>query len=357
MLPISGQDMQTALPQSASKCDCPMHDDAPQPHPGVNLATFMHSVKTQENDVKFSHQLLCNPKIWTLLKAVQNGFLKGCPNLSKESIMKYLNPSPATAKGHMKRPRHRIKSNRPKPNALVPLPLPLVLPPVWLPLPNDFMPPDIPSPNVIGSDCNESIANVFCFGTFANKHSGIVCSNLTGNFPFVSFNGSICFFVLYHYEANAIMAMPITSLDNLSIFHAYKENFEQLVQKDFKPKLNVIDNQATKHIKKFLTTEECKLQLVEPHNHPVNAAEQVIQMFKDVFFSALATTDHDFPLQLWDRLMPQVVNTLNILHVLRINPTKLAYKVLYRLYDWNRYPFALLGCKADVYKDRDTRGL
>jgi hypothetical protein len=44
--PINGQDMQTTLPGYAHECDCPMHDDAPQLHPGVNLATSTHSVKT-----------------------------------------------------------------------------------------------------------------------------------------------------------------------------------------------------------------------------------------------------------------------------------------------------------------------
>jgi hypothetical protein len=41
-----------------------------------------------------------------------------------------------------------------------------------------------------------------------------------------------------------------------------------------------MDNQAMKHIKKNLTEEECKLQLVEPHNHRKNAAEHAIQTFK-----------------------------------------------------------------------------
>jgi hypothetical protein len=82
--------------------------------PGTTLATFTHSMKTQANAVKFAHQSLCNPKISTLLKAVRRGFLKECPNLSERLILKYLNPSTATAKGHMKRPRHSIRSTRPK---------------------------------------------------------------------------------------------------------------------------------------------------------------------------------------------------------------------------------------------------
>jgi hypothetical protein len=78
------------------------------------VATFTHSIKTRVNAVKFTHQSLCNPKILTLLKAVRRGFLKGCPNISKKLILKYLNPSPATAKGHMMRPRHGIRSTTPK---------------------------------------------------------------------------------------------------------------------------------------------------------------------------------------------------------------------------------------------------
>jgi hypothetical protein len=75
-----------------------------------------------------------------------------------------------------------------------------------------------------------------------------------------------------------------------------------LAAKGIKPKLNVMDNQATKHIKKILNKNDCKLQLIELHNHRVNAAERAIQTFKDAFIMALTTTDSNFPLQLWDRL-------------------------------------------------------
>jgi hypothetical protein len=126
---------------------------------------------------------------------------------------------------------------------------------------------------------------------------------------------------MYHYEANAILAMPIAGLDYCSIFNAFKANFDKLAQKGFKPQLNVTDNQATKHFKTFLTEEECKLQLVEPRNHQVNAAERAIQTIKDAFILALATTDHDFSLQLWDKLMPQVINTLNMMRASRIDPS------------------------------------
>ncbi len=75
---------------------------------------------------------------------------------------------------------------------------------------------------------------------------------------------------------------------------------------DDTPKVNVMDNQATKAIKEYLVMQQCKLQLVEPHNHQGNVAEREIKTFKNRFIGALGTTDSEFPVQLWDKLAPQV---------------------------------------------------
>ena len=187
--------------------------------------------------------------------------------MSESLILRYLNPSPATSKGHMKRPRQGIQSTRPKirrtdainsPPSPVAQPLPPVLPLFDQgPVQRRTQPT---SPHVIVDDDDDtSGANIFCFGAFADRTSGIVYHDLTGSFPFMSYDGSVCFFVLYHYESNAILANPIAGLDDVSIFEAYKTYFEELKAKGYKPKLNVMDNQATKHIKKYLTEQECKL--------------------------------------------------------------------------------------------------
>ena len=74
---------------------------------------------------------------------------------------------------------------------------------------------------------------------------------------------------------------------------------------------------------------------MEPHNHRVNAAERAIQMFKDAFIVALATTDSNFPLQLGDKITPQVQDTLNMMHASRVDPTISAYEALNGPYNWN----------------------
>ena len=88
-----------------------------------------------------------------------------------------------------------------------------------------------------------------------------------------------------------------------------------------------MDNQCTKQVKIILTDKYCELMLIEPHNH-LNPAKCAIQTFKDHFISALATTNSEFPLQLWDTLTSQVETTLNLMRASCINPNISTYKAI-----------------------------
>ena len=56
--------------------------------------------------------------------------------------------------------------------------------------------PSAPANLIADDESTASIANVFAYGAFADKHSGVVYHDLTGSFPFMSLDGSVCFFVL-----------------------------------------------------------------------------------------------------------------------------------------------------------------
>jgi hypothetical protein len=86
-----------------------------------------------------------------------------------------------------------------------------------------------------------------------------------------------------------ILALPIANLEDTTIVEGYKKQFEFLASKGQKIKLNFMDNQASRQIKRFLTQNECGHLLVESHNHHVNTSKRAIQTFKDHFVSALAT--------------------------------------------------------------------
>jgi hypothetical protein len=88
------------------------------PPPSNQVSFFTHTICTKANSIKFAHQSLCSPRISTLLKAIRRGFLKGCRNLTAKGVTRYLNPSPATAKGHMKWPYQGNRSTIPRPPRL-----------------------------------------------------------------------------------------------------------------------------------------------------------------------------------------------------------------------------------------------
>jgi hypothetical protein len=67
-------------------------------------------------------------------------------------------------------------------------------------------------------------------------------------------------------------------------------------------------------------------ELVPPGCHRRNAAEVAIRNFKAHFLGILAGTAEDFPLQLWDKLLPQAEITVNLLRQSNATPTIQAYK-------------------------------
>jgi hypothetical protein len=167
--------------------------------PLPELVLFLYPRTTKANAVKFMHQSFCNPPITSLIKAINAGFLRSAPHLNAKSIQKYLMPSPVTSKGHMKWPRKGLQSTTPKPTRPF-LPRPPCAPSFHQPVMPGLIPDDDhkdnsnePHPTFIDDINNESIANVFCFGAFANKNTGVVYNDCTGNFPFMLLNGNICF--------------------------------------------------------------------------------------------------------------------------------------------------------------------
>ena len=96
-------------------------------------------------------------------------------------------------------------------------------------------------------------------------------------------------------------------------------------------------------------------QLTPAGMHRRNAAEKAVQVFKNHFISGLCTTDPVFPLNLWDKLVPQAEITLNLLRPSRINPILSAYSQLHGNYDFNRTPMAPPGLRVLTHDLPDNR--
>jgi hypothetical protein len=65
--------------------------------------------------------------------------------------------------------------------------------------------------------------------------------------------------------------------------------------------------------------------------------------------------DPDFPLHLWDRLLPQAEMTLNLLRKSRQHPQLYAAAHYHGMVDNNKSAFAPLGCKLIAHEKPSQR--
>ena len=96
--------------------------------------------------------------------------------------------------------------------------------------------------------------------------------------------------------------------------------------------------------------EHVEFQLVPPGVHQHNAAERAICTFKNHCIAGLCSVDKNFPLHLWDRLLPQAILTLNLLRGSPINPKLLAHSQLFGAFDYNKTPLAPPGICVLVHE-------
>ena len=236
--------------------------------------------------------------------------------MKSKLVQKHLPKSPATSKGHMKRPRAGIRSTRPKRSKYKATESPIH--------PNAQRTTPETVPIIVPHESHE-LSNVFCFAALADKQKGTFYTDATGALPAVSLDGNQYYFIAYDYDTNYIFAIPIKDVKDATLVAACEEVFNTLKEKGYKPTLNITDNQAVRPLKEYLKSEECAWQFVEPANHRVNTAERAIQTFKNHFISGLCSTNSEWPLQLWDTLTIQAVITMNLLRTSRMDPSKSAY--------------------------------
>ena len=96
-------------------------------------------------------------------------------------------------------------------------------------------------------------------------------------------------------------------------------------------------------------------QLLPPYLHQQNAAQREIQTFKNHFIARMVSSQKYSPLNVWCRLLPQSIFTLNLLQPSIINPTLSAYAQLHGLFGFNATPFAPPGTKVIVHLNPTIR--
>jgi hypothetical protein len=125
--------------------------------------------------------------------------------------------------------------------------------------------------------------------------------------------------VVYEYNGNYIHSEPMVDCTGPSIIAAYKKAVQYFESRGFKPLLQHLDNEASLALQSCMDEAGIVFQLAPSHCNRRNATEHVIRTFKNHFIAGLCSTTRDFPLNLWEKLLPQWLLTLNLVRRSRIN--------------------------------------
>jgi hypothetical protein len=174
---------------------------------------------------------------------------------------------------------------------------------------------------------------------------GKLYTDLTGRFPVISIKGNWYVMICYSYDCNYVKDVPMKSRFASEWLKAYKHIHQDLTSRGFKTKLQTLDNEASAALKSFFAKNDVEYQLIPTHCHRRNAAERDILTFKEHVVAGLASVEPDYPLHLWDRLLPQAEMTLNLLHKSRQYPQLSAAAHYYGMVDYNKTTFSPPGCK------------
>jgi hypothetical protein len=245
------------------------------------------------------------------------------PGLPEDAIHKHLKLTPATAMGHMNQRRQNIRSTSKTPVE------------------------DVPT-----TDTNLGTKPHLVYAVFVDQ--GQLYTDLTGKFRVRSSKGNSYVMVCYVYDCKYVNFVPMKSRSASEWVKAYDHIHQELTAKGFKPKLQTLDNEASAALKHCFTANDVEYQLVPPHCHRHNAAEQAIRTFKEHFVTGLASVDPTFPLHLWDRLLPQAEITLNLLCTSRLHPQLSAAVHFHGLVDYNKQIFLRQGSKSLHTRNRES---
>jgi hypothetical protein len=302
-------------------------------HPQIHYANNVIGNNTSANLVAFMHAAFFSPVLSTLYKALKRGYITNVPGLTDDTLKKHPPQSFAMVKGHLNQTRKNIRSTKLTSNDYnVDV--------------DEFHPPQL-------TIDDKQHAN-YCYASLFEP-TGKMYSDQTGRMVTPSTKGNNYIFIMYDYDSNAILAEPIRNRKAESILEAYKKVHTTLLNKGMSPKIQIIDNECSQLLKDYMQQQHIKYQLVAPGQHRANAAERAIQTFKNHFIAGLCSVDEHFPINLWDRLLPQAVITLNLLRGSRINPGHSAWAQLFGDFDFNATPMAPPGIRVLIHEKPDKR--
>ncbi len=182
----------------------------------------------------------------TLTKAIDRGYLKGWRGLTSQRTRPYISVSIESKMGHMDQQNQGVRSTQPTPTTV----------PLQDPDSFDNSMEDVPQEH----------------GHL--QINGNLFTNQTGRFLITSNHRHAYIVVFYIFEANAIKSVPIKNCSKEEVICAYCKIYKWLTPLcGFKPLLHKLDNDTSKEVETFATTEHTCIQYTPPDIHCTNPAK------------------------------------------------------------------------------------
>ena len=270
---------------------------------------------TMSDTLNFLHLSMGSPTKNTLLNALRKNSMSMWPFFTENNIAKFIPDSIPTDLGHQDRTRKNAHYTQ---------------------------------QSTYKSQENKYI-NIYAAINQPEIPTENIHSYQTVRFTVQSSSGKKYMMVIYAYDPNSILVEPLLDRSKESIMQDYQKIIQHLIRRGFKPRLQRLDNEASKLFQDEMDNQQIQWQLVPPGNHRRNAAERQICTFKNHFISILARTDPYFSLHLWDKLIPHACITINLLRNSHRNPQLSAEAHLNGNFDYNTAPLAPPGTKIVAF--------
>ena len=182
-----------------------------------------------------------------------------------------------------------------------------------------------------------------------------VYTDQTGKFPLRSSRSHQYIMVLINMDSSYISMEPMKTRHASQIVMTYQIIIDRLKACGINPKKHVLNNECSEEFKEAIRDNKMTYELVPADDHRQNIAERAIQTAKSHVISVLCGCDPNFPMHLWDLLIPQMEIQLNLQRQSRTVPKVLAYAHHYGAYDFNAHPLSPLGMAVEYHVKPATR--
>ena len=187
-------------------------------------------------------------------------------------------------------------------------------------------------------------------------HKRQIAAYITGKFPVTSNRVNKYLFVLYYYDSNFILILPMKARADSEFIRVFTDLHENLLTRWINPAYMILDNEAYPAFKRELKANNIDLQLSPPGMHFRNAAERAISTFKDHFIAGICSIYPYFSMQNWYRLVDQANITLNLLRPSRLNTKISPYAQLNGIFYYKRTPMVRPGTSSPMHDKPHNRG-